>query len=245
MATEDLEVATADTQPLPELPKEKSFTKVADLREQSFADIAFEDDSADAAKKSEPQQYEERVQPSTMSTFDTTPEPFQTFAPEGVEASSLSYATQSSSQGTGLNHAAAADDALLDIGDIEPPSSTVEADDFILDLQDEIHAPTQSTTFVEPSVVEVSAIDFSTDYVEASEPVVTEQGAESPAYASSSTTGSATGSELSPEAIDAIARRVVELMSTRVIEQIAWEVVPQLSEMLVKQQLESDKSKSR
>lgn len=50
--------------------------------------------------------------------------------------------------------------------------------------------------------------------------------------------------ELSPEAIDAIARRVVELMSTKVIEEIAWEVVPHLSEMLIKQQLENQ-SKTR
>jgi CheY-like chemotaxis protein len=245
VATEDLEVTTADTQPLPELPREKSFTKIADLREQSFADIAFEDESAEAPKKTEPQQHEERAQPATMSTFDPTPEPFQAFAPEGVEASSLSFATQSSSQGSGLNYAAAADDALLDIGEIEPPSSAVEADDFILDLQDEIHPPMRTATFVEPSVLEVSAVDFSTDYVEASEPVLSEQVSATPGYASSLATGLVTGSELSPEAIDAIARRVVELMSTQMIEQIAWEVVPQLSEMLVKQQLENDKSRTR
>lgn len=36
-----------------------------------------------------------------------------------------------------MNNAAAADEALLDLGDIEPPVSMSEADDFILDLQDE------------------------------------------------------------------------------------------------------------
>lgn len=47
--------------------------------------------------------------------------------------------------------------------------------------------------------------------------------------------------QLSPEAIDAIARRVVEQLSTKVIEQIAWEVVPQLSELLIKRRLEEGK----
>lgn len=46
--------------------------------------------------------------------------------------------------------------------------------------------------------------------------------------------------QLSPEAIDAIARRVVELMSDKVVREIAWEVVPELSELLIKQKLEED-----
>jgi hypothetical protein len=50
--------------------------------------------------------------------------------------------------------------------------------------------------------------------------------------------------QISPEVIDAIARRVVELMSTSVIEQIAWEVVPQLSEALIKHQLHEHQSKT-
>jgi hypothetical protein len=44
-------------------------------------------------------------------------------------------------------------------------------------------------------------------------------------------------SDLSPEAIDAIARRVVEQMSDRVVREIAWEVVPELTELLIKEKL--------
>jgi CheY-like chemotaxis protein len=47
--------------------------------------------------------------------------------------------------------------------------------------------------------------------------------------------------QLSPEVIDAIAKRAVEMMSTKVVEEIAWEVVPQLSELLIKRQLEEKK----
>jgi CheY-like chemotaxis protein len=43
---------------------------------------------------------------------------------------------------------------------------------------------------------------------------------------------------LSPEVIDAIARRAVEQLSEKVIQEIAWEVVPQLAELMIKRQLE-------
>ena len=46
---------------------------------------------------------------------------------------------------------------------------------------------------------------------------------------------------LTPEMIDAIARRAVELMSDKVIREIAWEVVPDLAELLIKKQLEESK----
>jgi CheY-like chemotaxis protein len=49
--------------------------------------------------------------------------------------------------------------------------------------------------------------------------------------------------QLSPEAIETIARRVVELMSDKVVREIAWEVVPELAELLIKQRLEEEKSR--
>lgn len=44
--------------------------------------------------------------------------------------------------------------------------------------------------------------------------------------------------QLSPEVIDAIARRVVEQLSDRVVREIAWDVVPELAELLIKKRLE-------
>jgi CheY-like chemotaxis protein len=46
--------------------------------------------------------------------------------------------------------------------------------------------------------------------------------------------------QLSPEAIERIARRVVELMSDKVVREVAWEVVPELAELLIKQKLEEE-----
>ena len=48
--------------------------------------------------------------------------------------------------------------------------------------------------------------------------------------------------QLSPEAIDAIARRAVEMLSASVVQEIAWEVVPQLAELMIKRQLEEKSS---
>jgi CheY-like chemotaxis protein len=42
---------------------------------------------------------------------------------------------------------------------------------------------------------------------------------------------------LSPEALDLIARRVVEQLSDRVVREVAWEVVPELAERLVRQRI--------
>jgi CheY-like chemotaxis protein len=47
--------------------------------------------------------------------------------------------------------------------------------------------------------------------------------------------------QLSPEMIDAIARRVVEMMSDKVVREIAWEVVPELAELLIRRRLDEEK----
>ncbi|HEX6729374.1 MAG TPA: response regulator [Pyrinomonadaceae bacterium] len=51
--------------------------------------------------------------------------------------------------------------------------------------------------------------------------------------------------QLSPEMIDAIARRAVEMMSDKVVREIAWEVVPELAELLIKRQLEEKESQHK
>ena len=51
--------------------------------------------------------------------------------------------------------------------------------------------------------------------------------------------------QLSPEVIDAIARRVVEHLSAKIIEQVAWEVVPQMSELIIKRRLDEERAKAQ
>jgi hypothetical protein len=50
---------------------------------------------------------------------------------------------------------------------------------------------------------------------------------------------------LLPEDVEAIARRVVELMSDRAVREIAWEVVPELAELVIRQRLDEEKNNSR
>lgn len=57
--------------------------------------------------------------------------------------------------------------------------------------------------------------------------------------------GSVSLDQLSPEVIDAIARRAVEQLSARVVESIAWEVVPQLAELMIKRKLEENESQPK
>jgi CheY-like chemotaxis protein len=52
-----------------------------------------------------------------------------------------------------------------------------------------------------------------------------------------------TPQSLSPEMIDVIARRAVEMLSEQVIREIAWEVVPDLAELLIKRRLEESQLK--
>jgi CheY-like chemotaxis protein len=52
-----------------------------------------------------------------------------------------------------------------------------------------------------------------------------------------------TDDDLSPEMIDRIARRAVEMLSEKVVQEIAWEVVPQLAELLIKRRLEETQPK--
>jgi hypothetical protein len=57
--------------------------------------------------------------------------------------------------------------------------------------------------------------------------------------------GALTADSLSPELIDAIARRAVALLSEKVVQEIAWEVVPDLAELLIKRQLEEKESQPK
>ncbi len=98
------------------------------------------------------------------------------------------------------------------------------------DTQEWLRQPAQSTSAVADSTaVEARKFERVTD-----EPM---DGQRAPAAARESVTPLA-ADQLSPEVIDAIARRAVEQLSEKVVQQIAWEVVPQLAELMIKRKLE-------
>jgi CheY-like chemotaxis protein len=151
-------------------------------------------------------------------------------------------------------------DVLLDLG--EPVRAWVaEEDEFVLDLDDEPSAPAPKPAFVEPQVTEAAAAASASAYqpevhsafadtqevpfpIAAAPEVAVAEAEPEPVFAEPEPVASSTTlsvDQLSPEMIDAIARRVVEMMSDKVVREIAWEVVPDLAELLIKQQLEKTK----
>jgi len=154
-------------------------------------------------------------------------------------------------------------DALLDLDDLDADIVAPESDDTVLDLEYEspatVHASGASGTF-QPSVEFAGAMPAATAVEEYRMPEVSissgpnesswtivedEVAVEEPVkpeVAETKTSAAATHQiglhELTPEAIDAIARRVVEQLSEKVVREIAWDVVPELSELLIKQRLD-------
>ncbi len=276
---------------------------------------------------------DDREAPADRDTPDDIGE--ETLISHPVAATSAPAASVSTAGAFGrqMAGATAADDALLDLGDIEPPPSTVEADDFILDLSDESPAPSPvseqpSLVSAQPSVA-MDTADTASAFAEASHgesaahaplafsPTIVEtettSGVEDAAVNLEATQGASetqemrgaqpfieptvvaseaplpigmegsrvnrgaegdvarppvqeshdadagagvfapvaedddgarvshgliTLEQLSPEVIDAIARRAVELLSERAVQEIAWEVVPQLAELIIKRRLD-------
>ena len=145
-------------------------------------------------------------------------------------------------------------DVLLDIGEFEPVHASAD-DDFVLDLDDEpVAAPAYAAAaapvraFVEPEVKE--AVAAASAYESSYQPQIHSSFADTQEFASEmpevavtepepvAASTSFSPGQLTPEMIDVIARRVVEMMSDKVVREIAWEVVPDLAELLIKQQLE-------
>ncbi|HEY6803822.1 MAG TPA: response regulator [Pyrinomonadaceae bacterium] len=148
-------------------------------------------------------------------------------------------------------HAATADDFVLDL-DVAP------------ELEDTLGGAVSSPplrAFVEPQVTETAQYAAATGFAyepevqapvysnveevayESEEPVSVEPEAFPPVAQTGPLTpppavASAEPGSLSNQMIDAIARRVVEMMSEKVVREIAWEVVPDLAELLIKKQLE-------
>ena len=141
-------------------------------------------------------------------------------------------------------------EGLLDLDDSDFGAAVIADDDVILDLDDE--SPAGSSSFTAPSpemaVIEPAVAVAAEPQIAALEPVVAEAEPEAIMPAIPSATGSSSAAQpqlssdhLSPEVIDAIARRVVEHLSDRVVREIAWEVVPELSEILIKKKLQEQK----
>ncbi|MBA2525572.1 MAG: response regulator [Pyrinomonadaceae bacterium] len=271
LSTEELEITTADTQPL----------RVA---EQHPDYPAFQ---PAAVPQSDFRSYEPVVE--TQLPRDVKHENFRE---SQIMDSPINETRNESPLDPG--------DVLLDLGDIGR-TSTATSDDFVLDIDFdepqsapalEAAAVTGTHSFVEPQLSRIKPTR-STAWMDTSELAHRQQGLpstieesapapdqksvvtqewrrESPRSTSddlqskakagrlervtdeagnvaptASSIGAVSLDQLSPEVIEAIARRAVEQLSDRVVQEIAWEVVPQLAELLIKRKLEENQSQPK
>jgi CheY-like chemotaxis protein len=149
-------------------------------------------------------------------------------------------------------------DVLLDLDDFQTCAAPSEIDDSILDLEYiesvELAEPVAGADFRASLAPEAATPTHSvTEYGHVSEPqappggaeresvvgrTAVEERAEEASAAAPELSPRLASTELSAEAVDAIAQRVVEKLSDKVVREIAWEVVPELAELLIKQRLE-------
>ena len=150
-------------------------------------------------------------------------------------------------------------DALLDLDDSDFVAGAI-ADDVVLDLDLEGPSAADSEERSQDLTPTQEPGSFEFKPAEAEQSAVAEPQADLAASAeephaetdvrASSAEEAATGplayppgvnldqQELSAEAINAIARRVIEQMSDKVVREIAWEVVPELSELMIRKKLD-------
>lgn len=165
--------------------------------------------------------------------------------------------SEQSSQQIAPTPAAIFEDSILDLGDFGSTRHRAIAEDVILDLDyEESAAASVTPSEAVPEVAAVPAQIIVGGHALEAQPVpvvelqewsiVTEPPAPvdlvTPVHvADESQMAGDANLSLSPETIDAIARRTVEHLSERVVREIAWEVVPELAELLIKKKLEEQK----
>ena len=220
LSDKEIEITTADTRPLPE--------ELSQVIEQARADKKVDDEKIESISA---EQQKEFFQPAGDFLLDLGP-----------------YAPASSVRG---------EDFVLDVDldeapEPSPPDPAYSPAAFLNRNRYQSSPSTFSDSGVAVAEPAVATEDQFADTQEIDrpldvepEPVAAPVSVDAPAsFTAPSATVAAPAStgELSPEMIDAIARRAVELMSEKVVQEIAWEVVPDLAELMIKKQLEEKNS---
>jgi CheY-like chemotaxis protein len=155
ISAEVLEVTTANTAPLPSLPQSEAQQQERD-EQSNVSDAGAGERTIGAARSGDFKAEEETDSAAQLDQYDALPVAAREETAETVQAHASEMAPQEQDApqpfnleeshepayapaggGPQLNFGAKTDDALLDLGDIEPAYSTNREDDFILDLQDE------------------------------------------------------------------------------------------------------------
>ncbi|HYV24067.1 MAG TPA: response regulator [Pyrinomonadaceae bacterium] len=233
----DVELQTADTQPLERItdepveaaeewqlqdtveiePAVSEVHEVSDASADTFEDYIIATEVSEitplesATQESATQESVTQESAAQESTYQAMPETFEYSAPPPAPV---------------------IDEYLLDV---EEEFVTADSDDVVLDLEFENAIDEAPVEVAYPPVVESSVTEVEWQAREDNPPaaIVSNVPAAEPVAPHNLSSVEA----VPADAIDAIARRVVEQMSEKVVREIAWEVVPELSELLIKQKL--------
>jgi len=245
----DVELQTANTQKL---------ERIDDEPGEAIEPIAYAQDDTMEMK------------PLAQEPLAETNRKFDAPADVGLDQDLLSVGAsemneEANSGSAPLHSQPALNDALLDLGDLNSSAQRAVADDLVLDLEYEESASASEFQSTERVLESASANEAAApaegwapeSALLAAEPTHEEQHvaelqeweivSETPVAETITDSVVAEqesiepGLKLSPETIDAIARRAVEQLSEKVVREIAWEVVPELAELLIKKKLDEQK----
>ena len=228
----DVELQTADTQPLERITDEP----VEAAEEWQLPDtVEIEPAVSEVQEVSDP----------SADTFED-----YVIATEGSEVTPVESTTQESIAQESTAQVSAAqvmpetfaysvpppapviDESLLDV---DEEFVTADLDDVVLDLEFENAIDEAPVEVAHPPAVESPVTEV--EWQAPDEAPTAASVSDAPAAESIAPQNVSSVEGVPADAIDAIARRVVEQMSEKVVREIAWEVVPELSELLIKQKL--------
>jgi hypothetical protein len=242
MTTEELEITTADTRPLsPEIKERLEHTQAqsseAHLMNTTMQPTAPEetteafDDTLLELTDFESITFSETDDVILDVDFDA---PIESYAPPLPRADVRAEMTESSTSAHNYAAPAVADSYHHEVGH---GAATVSESEF-----DEVDAaPEAAAHFVDSDIV-AGVAEPEVEPVHVAAPAAS---VEVPRTEAASPQSSVNLDSLSPEMIDAIARRVIEQMSEKAVQEIAWEVVPQLADLMIKRKLEEQETHSR
>jgi CheY-like chemotaxis protein len=244
--TDELAVMTADTEPLP--PEWRGAPETS--KEPAFAAPSMGEPRMETANRYEVQEADSLLdlgeyEPITAAgsddfvlDLDVEDEPRN--GSEGVTRLYEEPAPQRTFVEPAMTQTAPPDSWIAPAEPYAPPTPVYEAsvtyDEPEVAYEDQVHEVSAEPEYVPDAPVPVTVVSEQPPEIFSSSGTSAEQFSSAAAISAD---------KLSPEMIDAIARRVVEMMSDEVVREIAWEVVPSLAELLIKRQLEEKESQHK
>ncbi|HMJ25255.1 MAG TPA: response regulator [Pyrinomonadaceae bacterium] len=256
----DVALQTADTQKLERIDDEPEPEAPIDYAQADTMELPAVRAMEPAPRETAPAVEERQLVVPPEKSLDTT---VQVAIPADVSAiGTPEMNEQRTTQTAPLPTPSVFSEVLLDLGDFDNPTQVTNREDLVLDLDYEEPVPVS----VVPEMVVEAAPAFAAvapaeaviaEHVPSHEEqhvaelhewsIVTDAPAEvtpvevTPVILAEDQKPTDSTMALSPELIDAVARRAVELLSEKVLREIAWDVVPELAELLIKQKLEEQK----